>query len=95
MLIKKYEIDGIPVEIKIKEDTTSSKEKLLMIFDILKMQIDNEYEDAILNKEKEKLKEYDRYTYLITYYKNKLKELIEFESHQGEFKGQKTKSRKR
>lgn len=91
MLIKKYEINGVPVEIRIEEDTTNTKEKLLKLLDILKMQIDIEYEDAILIRDKEKLKEYERYTYLITYYKNKLKELIEFESHQGEFKKRKPK----
>ena len=94
MLIKKYEIDGIPVEIRIEEDTISNKEKLLLLLDALKMQIDTEYEKTILNKDKEKLKEYERYIYLIICYRKILTEMIEFESHQAESKLSKRKRHK-
>ncbi len=81
--IKRTVIDGIPVEIII-EDTMSNSEKLHLLIEVLKEQIDKEFEDIILaNNDEEKLKEYQRYTYLFAYYKKILKEKIEFETHKG------------
>ncbi len=81
--IKRTVIDGIPVEIII-EDTMSNSEKLHLLIEVLKEQIDKEFEDIILaNNDEEKLKEYQRYTYLFAYNKKILKEKIEFETHKG------------
>ena len=55
MKIKKYICKGVPVEIRIEEDTLSHKEKLYMMLELLKESIEIEYTPIVIeNKDKEK-----------------------------------------
>lgn len=79
---KKLIIDNMPVTITIHEEDLTTHEKLLIILDAIKMQIDAEFEEYIANNDKAKTIEYKVLTEYIYNLKKTLKEQIEFESHQ-------------
>ena len=81
MKIKKYICQGVPVEIRIEEDTLSHKEKLYIILELLKESIELEYTPIVIeNKDKEKIAIYHRSDYVLKKMMNTLKEEIEMEN---------------
>lgn len=59
---KKLIIDNMPVTITIHEEDLTTHEKLLIILDAIKMQIDAEFEEYIANNDKAKTIEYKALT---------------------------------
>lgn len=70
---KKLIIDNIPVTITIHEEDLTTHEKLLIILDAIKMQIDAEFEEYIANNDKAKTIEYKVLTEYIYNLKKKRK----------------------
>lgn len=77
-IVKKIIINNVPVEIKI-EDNSTHNEKLLMLLDIIKSQLDSDYEEYILENNKAKLKEYNNMLCLIGNARKKLEEVSKLE----------------
>ena len=69
MLIKRCEIDGITVEIKIKDGISTKKEQTLALINLLKILAESQIESLIKNNEsKEEIENYKESLKLINNY---------------------------
>jgi len=95
MLIKKYEIDGVTVEIRTKTGNSTKNEQKLALIELLECLTNIEYQEVLSQPKKatpETLEGYEGCLQLFERYKDSLRNKMEkFESHHPQTKGSKRK----